>query len=469
MILRRALTLHAPYVASDYLLSATCWLLAWLLRREWLSNDPSTLPNTYIWVRAALAGVAWVWLFYAFGLYKAPYRQSRIRELGLVLEASILGVFIIAFLSFINDPEGNYRYIQQVILVYLAAQFTVVGVARLCLSSWYKLRLRKGSLRLPTLIVGNGPAARELVDALPKLLYGRSYELVGHIALQARDTTHLPRSIPHLGGLPDLYATCRRHQVAYILLAPEPEEYPQYFHVLKALQDAPARMVAIPQMYDFLLGKARLLTELVYAPIELDTGFQQPFTAFLKRGIDIVASVVALVLLLPVFAVLAVLVKRDSPGPIFFRQERIGKNGKPFRIIKFRSMYVNAEQAGPALSQNHDPRITPVGRFLRKTRLDELPQFWNVLVGDMSLVGPRPERQFWIDQIVARAPEFLQLLRVKPGITSLGQVRFGYASNVEEMVQRLRYDLLYLTHMSLSWDFRILFYTVQIVFQGRGK
>lgn len=469
MNLRRALTLYAPYVASDFLLSATCWMLAWLLRREWLSNDPSTLPNTYIWVRAALAGVAWVWLLYAFGLYKAPYRQSRIRELGLVLEASILGVFIIAFLSFINDPEGNYRYIQQVILLYLVMQFAIVGLGRLCISSWFKQRLRKGWLQLPTLVVGNGPAARELVDTLPKLLYGRSYQLVGHISLQTRDTIHLPRTIPHLGGLPELYAICRRHRVAYILLAPEPEEYPRYFHVMKALQDAPTRVVAIPQMYYFLLGKARLLTELVYAPIELDTGFQQPFTAFLKRGIDLVASAVALVLLLPVFALLAVLVKRNSPGPIFFRQERIGKNGKPFRIIKFRSMYVNAEQAGPALSQDHDPRITPVGRILRKTRLDELPQFWNVLVGDMSLVGPRPERQFWIDQIVARAPEFLQLLRVKPGITSLGQVRFGYASNVDEMVQRLRYDLLYLTHMSLSWDFRILFYTVQIVFQGRGK
>ena len=136
---------------------------------------------------------------------------------------------------------------------------------------------------------------------------------------------------------------------------------------------------------------------------------------------------------------------------------------------KFRSMYVDAEQAGPALSKDNDPRITPFGHFMRKVRLDEIPQFYNVLRGTMSLVGPRPERQFYIDQIVKRAPEYLLLQRVKPGITSWGQVRYGYASNVDEMVERLRYDLLYLDNMSLTTDLKILLYTVIIIFQGRGK
>ena len=189
----------------------------------------------------------------------------------------------------------------------------------------------------------------------------------------------------------------------------------------------------------------------------------------LKRIFDIVISLVAMILLSPVYVVTAIIVKATSPGPVFYAQERIGHLGRPFKMHKFRSMYVDAEQAGPALSKDNDPRITPFGRFMRKVRLDEIPQFYNVLRGTMSLVGPRPERQFYIDQIVKRAPEYLLLQRVKPGITSWGQVRYGYASNVDEMVERLRYDLLYLDNMSLTTDLKILLYTVIIIIQGRGK
>ncbi|RYF44513.1 MAG: sugar transferase, partial [Cytophagaceae bacterium] len=190
----------------------------------------------------------------------------------------------------------------------------------------------------------------------------------------------------------------------------------------------------------------------------------------LKRAFDMAFSTMALGFGSPLLLLVAAVTKTTSKGPVLYAQERIGRGGKPFTIYKFRSMYINSESAGPLLSAGTgDNRITPWGRFMRQTRLDELPQFYNVLKGDMSVVGPRPERQFFIDQIVEVAPEYKDLFNVKPGITSIGQVEFGYAASIEEMVERLRYDLLYPKRRSFLYDTWIIVLTVRVMVQGRGK
>ena len=204
--------------------------------------------------------------------------------------------------------------------------------------------------------------------------------------------------------------------------------------------------------------------------ITITYGKLLPVQQIIKRAFDILFSLLAMILLSPVYLITAITIYTTSKGPIFYKQERIGYKGKPFYMHKFRSMYTDAEKDGPRLSNgDKDSRITPFGRFMRKVRLDEIPQFYNVLKGTMSLVGYRPERQYFIDRITEKAPEYKLLLRVKPGITSWGQVKFGYADTVEQMVERLKYDLLYMENISLATDIKILFYTFVIILQGRGK
>jgi len=225
----------------------------------------------------------------------------------------------------------------------------------------------------------------------------------------------------------------------------------------------------IPDMYDILAGTVKM-TSIFGSPLIIINPLLMPvWQQSLKRIIDILVSICFLILLSPVYLFTALVIKFTSRGPVMFAQERIGLHGHPFTIYKFRSMYVGAEKDTPLLSSDHDNRITPFGKLIRRIRLDEIPQFYNVLRGDMSLVGPRPERQFFIDQITKKAPHYRHLHKVRPGITSWGQVKYGYAENVEQMIQRLKYDIIYIENMSLALDFKILFYTIKTVLQRSGK
>jgi exopolysaccharide biosynthesis polyprenyl glycosylphosphotransferase len=224
-----------------------------------------------------------------------------------------------------------------------------------------------------------------------------------------------------------------------------------------------------PRLYDMLTGAARI-NEVGDMPlVHITEHKMSDYELCMKRACDVLFSAAALLILSPIYIVLYILVWSSSEGPAIYRQERIGLHGRAFQILKFRTMTIHAEGDTPQLSADDDPRITTVGKFLRKYRLDELPQMWNILRGDMSIVGPRPERRYFIEQIEKQAPYYCLLYKIRPGLTSWGPIKVGYTDTLDKMIRRLNYDIVYMENMSIRLDIKILFHTIGVILDGKGK
>jgi exopolysaccharide biosynthesis polyprenyl glycosylphosphotransferase len=345
--------------------------------------------------------------------------------------------------------------------------FLSAVTVRLIATSILVSTVRKKGQGFKTLIVGGNEKALEIYQELINLPKNVN-EFVGYININGVD--HLLKDfIPNLGKVTDLEELIRKFKIEEVIIAIESSDHDRLKDIIVRIDDGKTKIKVLPDMYVILAGSVKMTNIYGALLIEITSDPMPYWQRALKRVMDIVLSFIAVIMLIPFYIFSAIAVKMSSPGPILFLQERVGSNGKQFKIIKFRTMYVNSEAAGPQLSSSDDPRITKIGRFMRKTRLDEFPQFINVLLGDMSLVGPRPERQFYIDQIVKIEPQYLHLNRVRPGITSWGQVKYGYAENVEQMLQRMKFDLIYLKNRSLALDIKIMFYTIIIVVKAKGK
>lgn len=467
---KRRIALH---VLADWLSATISWLGLFFFRKNFIeaSKHGYEIPVNHddnLLLGLIFVPLFWVLLHGISGYYNYIFRRSRLKELQHTFNSTVIGVLFLFFTLMLDDSISDYHDYYLSVATLFGFQFSATLLFRLVIVTKTIHNVKNRVWGYNTLIVGCGERALKLYQELNSAKKSEGFFLRGFVKIQD-DCALKEVGGRILGDYTNLPQLIREHQVEDIILCTESGENEQITAIIDIVQNEDIHLKIMPDQYSLVLGMVKMNNILGAMLVEVDFEVMPTWQKILKRFIDILASIVALILLSPLFFVIAILVKIDSRGPIFFTQPRIGLKGKLFNIIKFRSMKVDAESAGPQLSHDLDDRRTKIGIFLRQSRLDELPQFLNVLMGQMSLVGPRPEREFFKDQIIEKAPIYQRLHRIKPGITSWGQIKYGYASNVEEMIDRMKYDILYLENMSLGLDLKIMLYTVLIMIQGRGK
>lgn len=459
--------LTAQYIILDTIATIASWMLFNLYLGRFTEYPNLYFSLSFI-VELIAISVFWLLLFYVNGFYHNVYRRSRLKELGNSLVVTLVGIIVVVFVAHYNSLFLNRIKVYKALAVLFTFQFSATYFLRLLVTSLVISKIRSLKIFFPTIIVGTGVKAVELFNAMTRNPGVEGNRVIGYVNPVSNSSVERQSFTKCLGSIVNIREIVKNHKVEEVIIAIESIENKDLARVVNGLMGLNVVVKAIPGLYDHLLGRVKVSSIYGIPLMQVSLRAMPLWQEILKLSLDKILSIIVVICLIPIYLILAVVVKLTSKGPLLFKQERVGRYGKPFVLYKFRTMVPNAEANGPALSSKNDERVTSVGRFMRKTRLDELPNFFNVLKGDLSIVGPRPERQFFIDKIVEKAPHYLQLLRVKPGITSWGQVKYGYAENVDQMIERLEFDLLYLENMSLLVDFRIMVYTIITVLRGRG-
>ncbi|MCO5281179.1 MAG: sugar transferase [Chitinophagales bacterium] len=461
------------YVIFDYFAAMAAWFMLFVFRKVYIEAEPyeiKLLPQDINFVLGLfLLPIGWIFLHYISGTYTDVYRKSRLNEMAKTFFISLLGVTIVFFLFLLDDLVQRYSDYYFTFLVLLFAQFLFTFFGRLIILNFAKENIKSKKFGFNTLIIGSNQQAEEVYNELNSKSFSFGYRFKGYIELNGCKPNRLTKELPRLGSLNELEKVIKSEEIEEVIIAIESSEHQQINYIINTISGKQIYIKIIPDLYDILSGTAKINHIVGTAFIEIPPTVLSEWEVITKRWFDVLSSLAALVILFLPMLIVAIIIKLTSKGDVFYKQERLGQFGKPFDILKFRSMYTDAEKSGPQLTSDNDKRITPIGHFMRKYRIDELPQFINVIKGEMSIVGPRAERQYFADQLMEQAPYYKQIWKVKPGITSLGMVKYGYAGNVSEMLKRLKYDIIYIENMGILLDAKVLIYTVLTVITGKGK
>lgn len=461
------------YIIGDYISTNIAWLLFNIVRFYFLDKNTedygslsSFLNSQQLLIGQIIIPLIMIIIFYLSGYYNKVFLKSRLQEIINTFSTSFIGMIIIYFIILINDqiPDrfGNY----ELMTILISIMFGTTYLTRFIITQIATHNIHNRKWAFNTVIIGTSQSAIKLEEKLRTSKKSMGFNIIGYInTFDYDEPKKLNLPIYNIEQLPKL---CNELNIKNLIIIPHRHGLKATMELINKLFPLDLPMYISPDLYHLLTSKARVSNVVGEPLVDISKAEMSESTINIKRLSDIIVSAISLILISPLLLILAILIKRDSSGPVIYKQRRIGLHKIPFYIYKFRSMKVDAEINGPTLSTLDDPRITKIGKIMRKYRLDELPQFWNVLKGDMSLVGPRPEREYYIKQIITKAPYYSLIHQVRPGITSWGMVKFGYASTVDEMINRLKYDILYIENVSFIVDLKILFYTIHTVFTGKG-
>ncbi|MEG1498154.1 MAG: sugar transferase [Bacteroidales bacterium] len=475
------------YISADTLAALISWLIFFSFRKIHEGFALSQLVDILLSDINFLYGLFFIPLFWLLlntltNYYRLIYHKSRMQDITKTFVVAFIGTLILFFLLVLDDYIGNYIDYYVYFIALFLSYFPVDIIFRLILTSSVNNRIHQRKLGFNTLLIGNGPKAAQIYQHLLNEKRSSGNLLVGYIALgstkhDAANSNKLSKengfpkdgNFPCLGQIEDIENILKIYKIEEVLIITEKDENQLLGPILAQLIVNHLIIKIAPDTESILLGAVHSYSVFNEPFILLSYTSMPIWQKCIKRFWELIFCVIAGIFLAPILIYTAWRVKKSSPGPIFYVQERLGLHSKPFHIYKFRSMYINAEKDTPLLANDSDQRVTPFGKIMRKYRLDELPQLYNVIIGNMALVGPRPEREYFVKQIAKIAPHYRLLFNVKPGITSWGETQYGYAENVPQMIERLKYDLIYMENISLLTDFKILLYTIAVIFRGEGK
>jgi exopolysaccharide biosynthesis polyprenyl glycosylphosphotransferase len=446
---------------SDFIFINIAWIIYYYLRVEtgWFksANTAAFLIPMFV------VYIYWLIIFSIMGLYQYWFVRSRFDEFSSVVKAVSLGCFILFFFIFIDDMMRNAPAISRYfILIYWLLMIICAGAGRIVIRSLQRNLLEKGIGLRNTLIVGTGNRAIELkqtVESHRQL----GYKVIGNISVEKNNDNNV------LGSIEQIPEVSKKNNISEILIAVEPYQKEKVIDIIKYCTGMELNLKILPDTYEIVSGMVK--TNQIYGVplIEVMPEIMSPASRFIKRFIDIFVSILILILFMPFFLLFALLIKLNSKGSVLYIQERVGRNGRLFKVIKFRTMFHNAEKELPEWAAINDPRVTAIGRIMRMARFDEFPQVINVLKNEMSLVGPRPERPYFVEQLKAEIPYYYKRMSIKPGITGLAQVKHRYDRSLDDVRVKLNYDFFYIENMSLRLDFKILVNTIIIILLLKGQ